>query len=132
MEFRSTIFERIRDRFSRLVGRVMPSDRTSSQPPTPAPIRDTVIEPDEEVLVAEETTVLLPAKVILYNDEIHTFDEVISQLVKATGCSFSEAEALAVEVDTRGLAAVYEGEMDRCLRVSSILEEIALHTTVEF
>ena len=88
--------------------------------------------PDTEVLLAEDTEVMLPSKVILYNDEIHTFDEVISQLMKATGCSSATAEGFAYEVDTRGLACVYEGEMIECLKVSSVLEEIALHTEIEF
>ncbi len=88
--------------------------------------------PDTETLLAEETEVSLPSKVILYNDEVHTFDEVIFQLVKATGCRANEAEQLAFEVDTRGLASVFEGDMTECLRVSSVLEEIALHTKIEF
>lgn len=72
-----------------------------------------------------------PARVLLFNDDIHTFDEVIGQLIKATGCDSTRAEALAWEVHTRGLAAVYEGPMNECLRVSSVLEEIALHTKIE-
>ena len=88
--------------------------------------------PDTEVLLAEDTEVMLPSKVILYNDEIHTFDEVISQLMKATGCSIVVAREFAFEVDSRGLACVYEGEMTECLKVSSVLEEIALHTEIEF
>ncbi len=83
-------------------------------------------------MVAEDVEILLPAKVILYNDEVHTFDEVIFQLMKATGCSMGEGERLAFEVDTRGLACVFEGEMTDCLRVSSVLEEISLHTEVKF
>ncbi len=88
--------------------------------------------PDTETLLAEETETLLAAKVILYNDEFHTFDEVIFQLIKATGCSMSEGEQLAYEVDSYGLACVYEGEMPDCLRVSGVLEEISLHTEVRF
>ena len=88
--------------------------------------------PDTETLLAEHTEVMLPSKVILYNDEIHTFDEVITQLIRATGCGESDAERLAFEVDIRGLACVFEGEMADCLQVSSILEEIALHTEIEF
>jgi ATP-dependent Clp protease adaptor protein ClpS len=88
--------------------------------------------PDTETLLAEETETLLAAKVILYNDEVHTFDEVIFQLIKATGCSAGEGEHLALEVDSYGLACVYEGAMNECLRVSSVLEEIALHTEVFF
>jgi ATP-dependent Clp protease adaptor protein ClpS len=89
-------------------------------------------DPEVETLFAEETAVLLPSRVLLYNDEIHTFDEVILQLMKATGCTMMEAEGFAFEVDSRGLACVYEGEMGECLRVSSVLEEIALHTEIEF
>lgn len=88
--------------------------------------------PDTETLLAEETTVVLCAKVILYNDDFHTFEEVIIQLMKATGCSMSEGEHLAFEVDTYGMACVFEGEMVDCLRVSSVLEEIGLHTEVKF
>lgn len=72
-----------------------------------------------------------PAKVILYNDEIHTFDEVINQILKATACSQSKAEALTWQVHTTGKAVVFEGSMTDCLRVASVLEEIALHTQIE-
>jgi ATP-dependent Clp protease adaptor protein ClpS len=72
-----------------------------------------------------------PARVILYNDDVHTFDEVIGQLIKATGCASSRAEALAWEVHSKGKANVFEGAMSECLRVSHVLEEIALHTQIE-
>lgn len=87
--------------------------------------------PDTETLLMDDVEVLLPAKVILYNDQIHTFDEVIVQLVKAAHCSSGQAEEYAHEVHTRGLACVYEGEMVECLKVSGVLEEIALNTAVE-
>lgn len=81
----------------------------------------------------EETDLLTkePAKVILFNDEIHTFDDVIGQLIKALGCDTSRAEALAWEVHSRGKAVVFDGVMNECLRVSAVLEEIALHTQIE-
>jgi ATP-dependent Clp protease adaptor protein ClpS len=85
-----------------------------------------------EVLEAETTSTELPAKVILYNDDWHTFEEVIVQLMKATGCSRERAEALTWEVHMRGKAAVYEGSLAECLRVSGVLEEIALHTEIEW
>jgi ATP-dependent Clp protease adapter protein ClpS len=78
-----------------------------------------------------EVTIQEPAKVILYNDEVHTFDEVIGQIIKATGCDFPRAEALTWEVHTRGKAMVYVGEMKRCVEVSGILEEIDLMTQIE-
>ena len=72
-----------------------------------------------------------PVRVILFNDNVHTFDEVIDQLIKATGCSHDKAETYAWEVHTKGKAAVYEGTLEECMRVTSILEEIALHTQIE-
>jgi ATP-dependent Clp protease adaptor protein ClpS len=78
-----------------------------------------------------DTLIEHPAKVILFNDEIHSFDEVIGQIIKATGCNTSKAEALTWEVHNSGKANVFEGEMDNCLKVSHILEEIALNTQIE-
>ncbi len=88
-------------------------------------------DPLEAPLLEELTDVALVAKVILFNDEWHTFDEVAEQLMKATGCSPDRAESLTLEVHHRGKAMVYEGEMGDCIRVSAILEEIALRTRIE-
>jgi ATP-dependent Clp protease adaptor protein ClpS len=85
----------------------------------------------EEIKTTDGTDVGLPSKVILFNDDFHTFDEVIAQLIKAIRCSYEKAEALTWEVHTKGKAVVYTGEISECLRVSSILEEIALHTQIE-
>ncbi|SRR5581483_187151 len=81
---------------------------------------------------SEETDVLegLSTRVILFNDNVHTFDEVIMQVSKATGCSKREAASVAWDVHTRGQALVFEGDIMDCLHVSSVLEEIALHTQV--
>ena len=82
-----------------------------------------------EVATPNDTS--LSSKVILFNDEIHDIDEVIQQIVKAISCSESKAEDLAWEVNNKGKACVYDGEMDECLRVSGCLEEIGLHTQIE-
>jgi ATP-dependent Clp protease adaptor protein ClpS len=80
----------------------------------------------------EEVVTKLSNRVILFNDEWHTFDEVIQQIIKATGCSTEKAEVLTLEVHNTGKSMVYEGDMIDCLRVSTILEEIALRTQIEF
>jgi ATP-dependent Clp protease adaptor protein ClpS len=79
----------------------------------------------------EETITALTPRVILFNDEWHTFEEVIHQIIKATGCSLDKAEQLTWEVHDSGKAMVFEGDMTDCLRVSGILEEIGLHTQIE-
>ena len=89
----------------------------------------TLIQPEKEKDI--DVAIAEPAKVILFNDEIHTFDEVIAQLLKALKCDTHKAEALAWEVHNNGKAVVYIGDMAECLKVNGVLEEIALHTQIE-
>ena len=84
----------------------------------------------ELVLDDTETIIEVPVKVLLFNDNFHTFDEVIGQVCKAIGCSEQHAEEVAMEVHTRGKCMVFDGGISDCLRVSSVLEEIGLHTQV--
>ncbi len=82
------------------------------------------------VIESNETTVGLESKVVLYNDDWHTFDEVIGQLIKAVNCSYEQARSYAFEVHVKGKSIVFTGALDDCLKVSSILEEIALNTQI--
>ena len=97
----------------------------ATQPASPAP--------EVDVDVAEETEERMdhPWRVILYNDDIHSFDEVIHQLIKATGCSSQQAEKHAWTVHTQGKDAVFEGSFEECFRVQGVLREIQLVTEIE-
>lgn len=92
------------------------------------------LKPEEtrqiEILADESTDTGLLSRVMLYNDDWHTFDEVIAQLIIATKCTFEQARGLAFEVHVKGKAIVFNGNLTECLKVSSILEEIALHTQI--
>jgi len=68
--------------------------------------------------------------VILFNDDWHTFEEVIDQLIKAVKCSFEKARDFAFEVHNTGKAVVFNGGIGECLKVSSVLEEIKLSTQI--
>lgn len=81
--------------------------------------------------IADDVKTTEPARAILFNDEVHTFDEVIHQIIKATRCERSKAEALTWEVHMRGKACVFSGPLPRCLEVTHILEEIQLMTQIE-
>jgi ATP-dependent Clp protease adapter protein ClpS len=85
---------------------------------------------EPEIEVDDSVSTGLESRVILYNDDWHTFDEVIAQLIKAVHCSFEKARAHAFEVHIKGKSIVFTGEMSKCLRVSGILEEIALTTEI--
>ncbi len=82
--------------------------------------------------VEEIVDVQTPAKVVLFNDDIHTFEEVIGQLIKALRCDRFKAEALTLVVHNTGRAIVYSGEIPRCIEVSGVLEEIELSTQIEY
>jgi len=84
-----------------------------------------------DVTSDSDVSIQTPAKVILFNDEIHTFEEVIGQLIKALKCDTTRAEALTWEVHNSGKAAVFDGPMDQCVKISGVLEEIGLHTQIE-
>jgi len=85
-------------------------------------------EPGVEVLEEEDdgSGTDEPWCVILFNDEVHTFEEVIQQLMKATSCSRSTAEDHAWTVHTEGKAEVYEGTFEECFEVQEVLKEIQL------
>ncbi len=87
-------------------------------------------KPSLEVETDESTTTTFLSSVIVYNDDWHTFDEVIIQLIKATDCTFEKARAQAFEIHVKGYCVVFQGKMNSCLKVSSILEEIALRTQI--
>jgi ATP-dependent Clp protease adaptor protein ClpS len=92
---------------------------------------DSIESPKIEIFENDSIGTTEPARVILYNDNIHTFDDVISQLIKAIHCSSDVAEGYAWEVHNKGKASVYEGDVSECLKVSGVLEEIALNTQIE-
>ncbi|MBI5477156.1 MAG: ATP-dependent Clp protease adaptor ClpS [Ignavibacteriales bacterium] len=86
---------------------------------------------EQEIESGIDVEIKEPAKVVLFNDEEHTFDEVIIQIIRATGCDLSKAEALTWEVHHTGKAIVFIGELFKCTQVSSVLEEIELMTQIE-
>lgn len=88
-------------------------------------------KPDVGVLVEQQEEINTPWRVMLYNDEIHTFQEVINQLTKAIHCSASQAEKIALKVHSEGKALVYEGDFEPCFEVNSILKEIQLITELK-
>ncbi len=86
-----------------------------------------------EISETEETArfIIEPWQAILLNDDWHTFDEVIYQIVKATGFSADRAEKIVWEAHTKSEAICYTGPRERCEHVASVLAEIKLGVRVE-
>ncbi len=93
--------------------------------PRKAPEVDVMDMPEEEV--SEDT----PWRLVLFDDDIHTFDEVINQLIKALGCDVEKAEEITLKVHNEGKALVFEGAFEECLKINSVLQEIQLITEIK-
>ena len=87
-------------------------------------------KPIPDIIEDTTTEIGLESRVVLYNDDWHSFEDVIAQLMKATKCTFEQARDFAFEVHVKGKAIVFNGTLTGCLKVSSILEEIALNTQI--
>jgi ATP-dependent Clp protease adaptor protein ClpS len=78
-----------------------------------------------------ETQLGNPWQVVLFNDEVHTFDEVILQIQKATGYSLEKATEITWRVHNNGKAVVYIGSEEDCEKVAGVLGRIGLLVQVE-
>lgn len=87
--------------------------------------------PEVETISEEATQVDLPWNVILYNDDFHSFDEVILQVQKATGVSLERAAEITLEAHLKGRAVCFTGPLERCEHVAAILRQIELTVEIE-
>lgn len=92
-----------------------------------------VANPEVETIEedAVDQRVDVPWRVILFDDDIHTFEQVVIQLMKAVGCTEQRAWKHAETVHNIGKDCVYSGEFGECFRVQGILREIQLVTQIE-
>ncbi len=74
-----------------------------------------------DVAVEESVAVGAPWHVILFNDEVHAFDEVVLQVMKATGCTMRKAAEITLEAHNSGQAPVHSGDIGECVRVQAVL-----------
>ena len=72
-----------------------------------------------------------PWSVVLWNDEKHSFAQVIDQVSRATGVTRAEAAAVAQRVDTSGRDVIYVSpDTTQLLFVSHLIANIDLAVTV--
>ncbi len=87
----------------------------------------TLLEPKLD----EKTQTQRPWEVILFNDDVHSMDEVILQLQKATGCSLENAVRITLTAHHEGQAVAFGGPLERCEIVAGKLQEIKLQVRIE-
>lgn len=74
---------------------------------------------DQEISVAN--ILGNPYNVLLFNDEVHTMEEVVGRIISATNCTMDMAVAIMYEAHAKGHAVVFTGSKERCELVDSIL-----------
>jgi ATP-dependent Clp protease adapter protein ClpS len=71
-----------------------------------------------------------PWKLILFNDDYHVFEDVVLQVMKATGYGLDRSMAITLEAHKKGKALVFEGTFERCFAIDQVLKEIDLTTEI--
>ena len=84
----------------------------------------------EQIFAESQEHLEDPWHLILYDDNFHTFDEVILQLIKALKCDLSIAEEITLKVHIEGKCLVHTGTIEECIRINSVLLEINLTTEI--
>jgi ATP-dependent Clp protease adaptor protein ClpS len=81
----------------------------------------------EEILSSIKTT----NRLILWNDDVNTFDHVIHCMMKYLDYTESQAEKIAWEVHTKGKCAVLEGSYTEMEIYRKILKQEGLTVSVD-
>lgn len=84
-------------------------------------------EDQTDVLTGHENS----CQLIVWNDEVNTFDWVISTLIDVCGHSQEQAEQSAMIIHTKGKYAVKEGSYDTLKPMCDAITERGINATVE-
>lgn len=90
-------------------------------------------ETKEETFTLEEILSSLKTshRLILWNDDVNTFDHVIHCMVKYLDYSETQAEKIAWEVHTKGKCAILEGSYTEMEIYRKILQQEGLTVSVD-
>lgn len=72
-----------------------------------------------------------PYVVILYNDDYHSMEDVVSQIQKATGYNMERCIGIMLEAHTQGRAVTYSGSQEDCERAAAVLRQIRLQVETD-
>jgi ATP-dependent Clp protease adaptor protein ClpS len=86
-------------------------------------------EEAEDLLVAEDEQ--FPFSLVVWNDEVNTFDWVISSLMEVCGHTHEQAEQCALIIHFNGKYAVKQGEYLKLRPLCDALQERGLSATIE-
>jgi len=85
----------------------------------------------EDVLELEDIGIDFSSKLILWNDDVNTFDHVINCLIKICKHSSEQAEQCSMIIHTKGKAVVKSGDFDELRSLKYELTGNGLNATIE-
>ncbi len=88
---------------------------------------NTKFKDDTDTLIVTDTYCSL----IVWNDEVNTFDWVIETLMAVCGHSTEQAEQCAVIIDSKGKYAVKQGRYDILKPQCDAITERGINATIE-
>jgi ATP-dependent Clp protease adaptor protein ClpS len=88
-----------------------------------------VAEPVEDVEIDLEEA--LASKLVVYNDEVNTFDHVIETFMKVLQHSLNQAEQCALLIHHKGRCSVKEGMFDELKPYRDALTDAHLDARIE-
>ncbi|RXK86926.1 ATP-dependent Clp protease adaptor ClpS [Filimonas effusa] len=94
-------------------------------------IAHTQVRPEEEEDVAVLTDTDAPWSLIVWNDEVNTFDWVIETLVDICGHSEEQAEQCALMIHFKGKYAVKNGDYDTLKPMCDAITDRGIGATIE-
>jgi len=89
------------------------------------------VEELEETLVLEEVTASEKSQLIVYNDDVNTFDWVIQSLMEICSHTFEQSEQLSLIVHYRGKATVKTGGLTQLKPMKNALVDRGLSAVIE-
>ena len=89
----------------------------------------TIEKVQEEVLVEEQLGI--NNEIVLYNDDVNTFDHVIDTLIKVCKHTSEQAEQCAILVHYKGRCTVRTGSFDELKPLCTQLLEAGLSAEIE-
>ncbi len=93
------------------------------------------VRPHTDTKLLEDTDVLTltdaPYSLIVWNDEVNTFEWVIETLIDICGHSFEQAEQCAMIIHHKGKYAVKEGAYDELKPMCEAITERGIGATIE-
>jgi ATP-dependent Clp protease adaptor protein ClpS len=92
-------------------------------------MKNHIAEPTEEVDVSLDE--LLSSKLVVYNDDVNTFDHVIHTFMSTLGHSSLQAEQCALMIHTKGKCSVKEGMFDELKPFRDALTDASLDARIE-